>query len=50
MPDVLIRELSADAVQQIDAELARLTVLHVDKDFDLIAAVTGQSVETLDIR
>jgi predicted nucleic acid-binding protein len=29
------------------AELADLTVLHVDKDFDLIAAVTGQSVERL---
>jgi predicted nucleic acid-binding protein len=32
------------------AELAKLTVLHVDKDFDLIAAVTGQKVETLDLR
>ncbi len=29
------------------AELSRLTVLHVDKDFELIAEVTGQSVETL---
>jgi len=29
------------------AELAGLTVLHVDKDFDLIASVTGQSVERL---
>jgi len=29
------------------AELAGLTVLHVDKDFDLIAALTGQSVERL---
>jgi predicted nucleic acid-binding protein len=29
------------------AEKAGLTVLAVDKDFDLIAAVTGQSVETL---
>lgn len=30
------------------AELARLTVLHVDKDFDLIAAITGQSIERLE--
>jgi predicted nucleic acid-binding protein len=29
------------------AELSRLTVLHVDKDFDLIAAITGQPVERL---
>ena len=30
------------------AELARLTVLHVDKDFDLIAAITDQPVERLE--
>ena len=29
------------------AERAGLTVLHVDKDFDLIAAITGQPVERL---
>lgn len=29
------------------AELAGLTVLHVDKDFDLIAALTGVAVERL---
>jgi predicted nucleic acid-binding protein len=29
------------------AEIARLTVLHVEQDFDLIAAITGQSVERL---
>lgn len=29
------------------AELAGLTVLHLDKDFDLIAALTGQQVEPL---
>lgn len=29
------------------AELARLVVLHVDKDFELIAAVTGQPLERL---
>ncbi len=31
------------------AELSHLTVLHVDKDFDLIAAVTGQPVERLSV-
>ena len=31
------------------AELAGLTVLHCDKDFDLIAAVTGQPAEHLNI-
>jgi predicted nucleic acid-binding protein len=30
------------------AEKAALTVLAVDKDFDLIAAITGQPVHTLD--
>lgn len=29
------------------AELADLTVLHLDKDFDLIAELTGQEVERL---
>lgn len=29
------------------AELGGLTVLHVDKDFDLIAKITGQPVERL---
>ena len=29
------------------AELARLTVLHFDKDFEIIADVTGQPVERL---
>lgn len=29
------------------AEISRLTVLHVDKDFDLIAAITGQPIERL---
>jgi predicted nucleic acid-binding protein len=29
------------------AELAGLTVLHVDKDFELIAGITGQPVERL---
>jgi hypothetical protein len=31
------------------AELTGLTVLHVDKDFDIIAAVTGQAVERLSV-
>jgi hypothetical protein len=29
------------------AELASLTVLHLDKDFELIAAVTNQPLERL---
>jgi predicted nucleic acid-binding protein len=29
------------------AELAQLTVLHLDKDFEFIADVTGQPVERL---
>ena len=31
------------------AELADLTVLHFDKDFELIAELTGQPVERLDV-
>lgn len=31
------------------AELAGLTVLHMDKDFEIIAAVTGQPLERLNI-
>lgn len=38
IPDVLIAAT---------AEVSSLTVLHVDKDFDLIADVTGQPVERL---
>ncbi len=37
MTDVLVRNVPEDG----------LTVLHVDKDFDRIAAVTGQQVELL---
>jgi predicted nucleic acid-binding protein len=29
------------------AELAQLTVLHLDKDYDLIAGITGQAIERL---
>ena len=38
IPDLLVAAV---------AELAQLTVLHVDKDFELIAEVTGQPVERL---
>ena len=38
-----------DLIIAATAELAELTVLHLDKDFDLIAEVTGQRVERLDI-
>lgn len=31
------------------AELAHLTVLHLDKDFELIAELTGQPVERLEL-
>jgi predicted nucleic acid-binding protein len=41
IPDVLIAAT---------AELAELTLLHLDKDFELIAAVTGQSHERLSLR
>lgn len=36
-----------DLMVAATAELAGLTVLHLDKDFELIAAVTGQTVERL---
>lgn len=41
IPDILIAAT---------AELAGLTVLHVDKDFELIAAFTGQPHERLELR
>jgi predicted nucleic acid-binding protein len=31
------------------AEFSRLTVLQVDKDFDLIAAITHQPIERLEV-
>jgi len=40
LPDLLIAAT---------AELAGLTVLHLDKDFDVIARVTGQPVERLNM-
>ncbi len=36
-----------DLIVAAVAEVSGLTVLHVDKDFDLIASVTGQPVERL---
>jgi len=38
-----------DLLVAATAELAGLTVLHVDKDFELIAAITGQPVERLGV-
>ena len=37
----------SDLLVAATAELAGLTVLHVDKDFELIAQVTGQEMERL---
>lgn len=37
----------ADLIVAATAELTGLTVLHVDKDFDLIGSVTGQPMERL---
>jgi len=39
-----------DLIIAATAELAGLTVLHLDKDFDVIADVTGQSVERLTVQ
>jgi predicted nucleic acid-binding protein len=39
-----------DLIIAATAELARLTVLHLDKDFEVIADVTGQPMERLDSR
>ena len=38
-----------DLIVAATAELAGLTVLHVDEDFDLIASVTHQAVERLEV-
>ena len=40
IPDLLIAAI---------AELAQLTVLHVDKDFELIAELTAQPIERLEL-
>ncbi len=50
--DVLIRDVPDDVLAAIDARAAKLgisRVLYVDKDFDLVAAVTGQLVERLEL-
>jgi predicted nucleic acid-binding protein len=39
-----------DLIIAATAELAGLTVLHVDKDFDVIADVSGQPMERLIVR
>jgi len=38
-----------DLIIAATAELAGLTVLHLDKDFDLIAEITGQPAERLNL-
>ena len=38
---------SPDLLIAATAELAQLTVLHIDKDYDLIANITAQQVERL---
>jgi predicted nucleic acid-binding protein len=38
-----------DLIIAATAELAGLTVLHLDQDFDLIAEITGQSLERLNV-
>jgi len=38
-----------DLIIAATAELAGLTVLHLDKDFDLIAEITGQPMERLTV-
>jgi len=38
-----------DLIIAATAELAGLTVLHLDKDFDVIADLTGQPVERLNV-
>lgn len=38
-----------DLIIAAAAELAGLTVLHLDKDFDLIAEITGQPMERLNL-
>jgi predicted nucleic acid-binding protein len=39
-----------DLIIAATAELAGLTVLHLDKDFHVIADITGQPVERLNVR
>ena len=39
-----------DLIIAATAELAGLTILHLDKDFELIAEITGQPVERLNVQ
>lgn len=39
-----------DLLIAASAELAELTVLHIDKDFDLIGRITAQPLERLELR
>jgi predicted nucleic acid-binding protein len=41
--------LMPDLIITATAEMADLTVLHLDKDFDVIAEITGQPVERLNV-
>lgn len=38
-----------DLIVAATAELAGLTVLHLDKDFDLVAEITGQPMERVNV-
>lgn len=38
-----------DLLVAATAEVSDLTVLHLDKDFELVAGVTGQAVERIDL-
>jgi predicted nucleic acid-binding protein len=38
-----------DLIVAATAEFAGLTVLHLDKDFEIIASITGQPVERLEV-
>jgi predicted nucleic acid-binding protein len=46
-PDLRQPPISAMPVEYLTPELAGLTVLHHDKDFELIATITGQATEQL---
>ena len=43
------RSLNTDLIIAATAQLAGLTVLHLDKDFDLIAQITDQPIERLNV-
>jgi hypothetical protein len=53
MTDMLIRDVPDDVIAALDANarrragLAGLAVLHLDKDFDVMAGITGRPVERL---